>query len=141
MSYKAKKEVYYVDGGCKGNQQLNYAKREMVSVVLNENGGLLSEEWASGYGSNNMAELIAIRDAMKCAVGRGVKKLNIRTDSKVAESWVSGGRVGKDVQNKEALLSLLEEINGFRKDIELRIIWIPREHNLAGWYIEEGHNL
>ena len=51
------------DGGCVGNEQRDVSGRRMVMVVTDSAGTLLVEREAPG-GSNNIAELAAVSDAL-----------------------------------------------------------------------------
>jgi ribonuclease HI len=61
----------YIDGGCTHNNQKDATKREMIFVVLSEDEIVLVEGYASG-GSNNIAELLAVRAALAWAKTNGI---------------------------------------------------------------------
>src|SRR5260370_16905287 len=65
------KTILYTDGGCSGNDQPDLSKRKMVAVVSDEHGTVLIEKHEQG-GSNNIAELIAVKEALLCC---GVNKI------------------------------------------------------------------
>lgn len=132
--------VLYVDGGCSGNGQLDLAKRRMVAVVTDDQGGLLHEQTQAG-GSNNIAELIAVRNALIWARDHANGPVEVRTDSKNNLSWVLGRKVGKRLNDRKAVESLRTEIGTLRLEVALRLVWVPREQNLAGHYIEAQYGL
>ena len=127
--------ILYTDGGCSGNDQLDMSKRTMVVVVAAEDGSLISERSEPG-GSNNIAELMAVRDALKWAYNHGVSTVEIRTDSKNNESWVLGKKIGKHINDRAAVLRLRAEIDSFRAHISMLLVWVPRDDNRAGHIIE-----
>lgn len=127
--------ILYTDGGCSGNDQLDMTKRRMVSVVAAEDGLLLSEQSEPG-GSNNIAELMAVRDALKWAYSHGIAAVEIRTDSRNNLSWVLGKKIGKHINDRAAVLRLRAEIDAFRAHINLLLTWVSRDDNRAGHIIE-----
>ncbi len=130
----------YVDGGCSGNDQLDLAKRKMVSVVTDSYGGLLKERIETG-GSNNIAELLAVYDALEWCHAHKVLAVEVMTDSRNNLSWVFGKKVGKHINDRERVLSLKRDIELLRQTIALTLTWLPRDENLAGHYIESRYGL
>ena len=131
---KLTKTILYADGGCSGNDQLDVSKREMIAVVTDATGAVLVEKWQHG-GSNNIAELWAVQEALRWAVENGCDALEVRTDSKNNFAWVAG-RIGKKLNDRNAVLGLYQTITRLREDFHLDLVWVPRESNLAGHYIE-----
>ena len=127
--------VLYTDGGCSGNDQPDMSKRKMVMVVASEDGTLISERSEAG-GSNNIAELMAVRDALKWAVEQRFEAIEIRSDSRNNVSWVLGKKVGKNINDRARVLSLKAEIDVLMAQVRLYLIWVPREENKAGHIIE-----
>lgn len=125
----------YVDGGCEGNEQRDITKRRMVMVVTDSVGVVLSEETANG-GSNNIAELCAVRNALQWCVDHDVTIAEVLTDSRNNLSWVNGHKVGKAINDRGTVLRLKDEIGELRTRVALTLLWIPREGNKAGHYIE-----
>lgn len=133
--------VLYIDGGCSGNGQPDLSKRRMVSVVTDEAGVVLSESFAVG-GSNNIAELIAVRDAIRWCGMKGIHEAHVMTDSQNNLSWTFGTKVGKDINDRQTVLAIKSEITAaFVAGFDLVLTWVPRENNLAGHYIERVHAL
>ena len=127
--------VLYVDGGCSGNGQRDLSKRQMVSVVTDEHGEVLSEKIESG-GSNNIAELIAVRDALRLATSAGIETLHVLTDSRNNLSWTFGRKVGTGINDRARVVALKAEIAQLQTRLEFSMEWVPRERNIAGHYIE-----
>ena len=110
----------------------------MVMVVTDAEGRVLSETKCAG-GSNNIAELCAVRDALRWCVDHGVEAVEIRTDSRNSFSWIFGTKVGKQVNDRNAVFALKDEISQLRWDVRLTLVWVGREANLAGHYIEQKY--
>lgn len=125
----------YVDGGCEGNDQPDVSKRRMVMVVTDAEGRVLSEQTADG-GSNNIAELYAVRNALQWCVDSGVTQVEVLTDSRNNLSWVNGSKVGKAINDRARVLMLRDDIGQLRTRVALTLLWISRETNKAGHYIE-----
>lgn len=132
--------ILYTDGGCSGNDQKDMTKRSMVMVVAAEDGKLISERKQSG-GSNNIAELMALADALEWSVGNGLESVEVRTDSRNNLSWALGGKVGKQVNDRAAVLGLQDHIRRLRALVKLSLVWVPREENKAGHIIEGKYGL
>ncbi len=95
---------------------------------------VLVEKWRHA-GSNNIAELWAVHEALTWAVEHGHDAIEIRTDSTNKFAWVAG-RIGKKLNDRAAVLDLYETIRRLREQVRLELVWVPREENLAGHYIE-----
>lgn len=131
--------IIYVDGGCHGNGQRNMAKRRMVAVVTDASGTVLFEGTAKG-GSNNIAELWAVCEALKWSVNHQVQNLELRTDSRNNFSWVLGKRVGLAINDRDSVLRLKQEINTLKAQLpHFQLVWVPRNKNVAGHYIERQY--
>jgi len=132
--------VVYTDGGCSANGQLDMTKRRMVVVVANDAGSVLVHREDEG-GSNNIAELWAVAEALEWAATQPAQPLEIRTDSKNNFSWTFGRTLGKDINDRAAVEALQARIAEARKHVVFRLVWVPREENLAGHVIEERYGL
>jgi ribonuclease HI len=133
------KNVLNTDGGCLNNDQLDVSKRTMIAVVSDSTGAVLVERWQDGW-SSNIAELLAVREALAWAELHGWNGIEVRTDSRNNFAWVAG-RIGKKLNDRSAVLDLYETINRLRQKIQLELVWIPRAENLAGQYIEQTFGL
>jgi len=133
------KTILYTDGGCSGNDQPDATKREMIAVVSDSAGNVLVEAQAHA-GSNNIAELLAIKEALVWATERGCQAIEIRTDSRNNLAWVAG-RIGNRLNDRGAVLDLYNSINRLRERVQVDLIWIPHAVDLAGQYIETRYGL
>jgi len=134
------KTILYTDGGCSGNDQPDISKRQMIAVVSDSNGNILVETQVHNGGSNNIAELLAVKEALVWATERGYEAIEIRTDSRNNLAWVAG-RIGNKLNDRGAVLDLYETINRLRERVQVDLVWIPRDSNLAGQYIEAKYGL
>jgi ribonuclease HI len=130
----------YVDGGCTGNQQPDLAKRKMVAVVANVQGSVVREYTQSG-GSNNIAELLAIYEALSWCVANKIPAVRIYTDSRNNLAWVLGRKLGKKLNDRASVVTLKSRIDRLRESVTLSLVWIPREENKAGHVIEQRYGL
>jgi ribonuclease HI len=134
------KTILYTDGGCSGNEQRDLSKRNMIAAVTDEHGTILIDRHQEG-GSNNIAELLAIKEALEWCVANKIGDVEIRTDSTNNLAWVLGKKVGKKINDRDAVLALKTSIDACRSQLNLSLKWIPREHNLAGHYVEQKYQL
>ena len=132
--------ILHTDGGCSGNGQLDITKRKMVMVVTDLCGNVLIEKEEDG-GSNNIAELIAVREALNWCIKNGYKEVEIITDSKNTMSWVWNKKVGKKINDRERVMDIKSVIDEYLKEIKLSLQWKPREENWAGIHIENKYSL
>lgn len=129
----------FIDGGCSNNNQMNQNLRKMVSVVSDEKGKILVEKESQG-GSNNIAEFIALKEAMLYCAKNNIKNVQIITDSRNNTCWFR--RLKRKKQNDfERVSDIKKEIDVLKQIVEVNLIWRPREENLAGQYIENKFNL
>jgi ribonuclease HI len=149
LDRKFKKEKYmnqnlirtiYIDGGCSGNSRKDYSKRKMISVVCDSSNIILSEEEVNNGGSNNIAEFLALKDALKWCIQNKIKEIRIITDSKNTTYWFKKLKKGKQ-NNYKLVLQIRKEIMKLKKQVKVNLEWQPRETNLAGIYIENKYKL
>lgn len=135
------KIILYTDGGCSGNDQLDLSKRKMISVVANLAGDVLIDKHQQG-GSNNIAELQAVKEALLWSINNNYSEVEIRTDSRNNFSWVFGKKVGKHINDRSSVLFLKTAIFAARSTLkDFKMTWVPREANVAGFYIEQKYQL
>lgn len=132
--------ILYVDGGCSASNQKDMSKRNMIAVVTDDRGQVLIEKLQSG-GSNNIAELMAVKEALLWCFVHGVYEVELMTDSRNNLAWVKSLKVGDHVNDKSAVQVLQTAIRALKKDVKFKLIWIPRDENLAGHYIESKYYL
>jgi hypothetical protein len=88
------KKVYctvFTDGGCSNNNQPELFKRHMRAVVLAEWDGRILADIQQRGGSNNIAEFMAVEQALLWAKLYGYTQLEIRTDSRNNLAWPLAG--------------------------------------------------
>jgi ribonuclease HI len=132
--------VFYIDGGCSANGQRDMSRRSMVMVVTDQTGTVLCERHEDG-GSNNIAELKAAVAAIAWARAHGIPAAEIRSDSKVCIGWINRMRPGREMNDREAVVRLLNDAAKLRATVKARFVWVPRSRNLAGHYIERKYHL
>lgn len=132
--------ILYADGGCMGNEQRDCSKRKMFAVVCNDQGHILIDKHQEG-GSNNVAELLAVKEALLWCVENKIGDVEIRTDTRNNLAWVGGKTVGKMLNDRDTVLNLKAAIDACQSNINLTLTWIPREQNLAGHYIQRNYQL
>lgn len=118
----------YIDGSSK-DDVAKYAYR-----VYNGENLIERQEGFAGYGSNNLAEYVALIKAFRFLQQRRLgSKVVIRSDSQLLINQMSGRwkvRGGVYIKAYEEAIRLLKEL----KEIGLDIVfeWVPRKVNLAG---------
>lgn len=127
--------ILYTDGSCVGNSEKDYDSRTIAYAVSDSQGKILIEKKENG-GSNNIAELKAIVEALLWAKKNKIGEVEIRTDSKIAINWIYAKKFGKHLNNKELVIGIRRLIDDVRGKIKVNFIWAPREINLAGHYFE-----
>ena len=92
--------------------------------------------------SNNIAELIAVKEALLYAVVNKYRRVELRTDSRNNLAWVFGTKVRKQINDRNAVLVLKTEIEAARSMLDdFKMFWVPRGENVAGHYIEDKYGL
>lgn len=147
---------FYIDGGCSNNGQKDQSKRQMVYVVTSEEGDILvDKKHPSLGGSNNIAELLACKEAVDYAYEHGIEDVEIVTDSSNTIAWVTGKGKFKNVNNPLMTKYIYGEIkkrlappknqtlpsldDSFK--VSLTFTQVPREQNKAGHHIENTYGL
>lgn len=153
-------KVIYVDGSCRNNQALDQSQRKMATCFVDDQIinhaefriSLPKQEIKLPSGtrvvgqSNNIAELLAILEAMRYAIDRtidretfkvGYKELLIKTDSQTAYWWITRGNVKNNINDPEYVHYLLGRINKMKPWFDkFEIEVVPREINKAGIALE-----
>jgi hypothetical protein len=81
----------------------------------------------------NPRRSLQVRMTISCG---GISELDVYLDSRNTISWITKGRCNSKVNDPVAVANLLLAIAGLTREIILTLNWIPRDHNLAGIYIE-----
>lgn len=137
----------YTDGGCSGNWQQDYSKRNMVWVATDQFGDVLVDEKEERGGSNNIAELLAVRDVVRYAVQNLYEVVCITSDSANTVAWFNSAmlsgrpKVGKHINDPLRTEGIITEVIELSKKIQIFMRWRPREENLAGHVIENRYKL
>jgi len=130
----------FTDGGCSNQMDPDHSKRVMRIVVTDEDGTVLVDKTKTG-GSNNVAELWAVTEALlyvkNCEIPANQKIADVFTDSTNTLAWIDG-RVGDNINDKKAVSHLLIAVNRLREKAKLRVTWIPRKKNVAGIFMERN---
>lgn len=126
----AENKVYFSDAGTAGNG--NFGHQKTIIVVTDAKGKVLIEDWV-GDKTNNEGELIGITRAARLAKPEST----IYSDSKLAVNWITLKSTTKIERLKPTIYDAVFAVQA-RK---INLVWIPREQNLAGHYIEEKHSL
>lgn len=127
--------VVYVDGGCVGNQQRDMSVRIMRAVVTDDCGQVRCDSTLRG-GSNNIAELWALVEALAWLAQQGHRRALIRTDSRNLLAWaIRPPRAG--VNDRQAVLDLQVQLARWSSAVSYRLEWVPRAENKAGIYLEK----
>ena len=127
-------KLLHADGACLGNEQRDASQRIMRAVVSDGRGTILVSV-TQPRGSNNIAELWAVELALQWAKDSGHKTVKVKTDSTNTLAWLDG-RIGKKMNDRNAVLKIWYRINVLRRDVKLTLAWIPRDENLAGMILE-----
>ena len=130
----------FTDGGCTNQMDPDHSKRVMRIVVTDENGTVLVNKIKTG-GSNNVAELWAVTEALlyvkNCELPANQKIADVFTDSTNTLAWIDG-RVGDNINDKKAVSHLLTAVYRLREKVNLTVTWIPRKKNVAGIFMERN---
>src|SRR5689334_20672221 len=113
--------VAYVDGGSRGNPGPSG-----IGVVIDGSatGPIRIAKWI-GYQDNNVAEYVALFEALQCAVNLKASALHVYSDSEVIVRQMRGEYVCKS----RRLYSLHWVCRQLALLLEFSISHIPREHN------------
>jgi ribonuclease HI len=106
----------------------------MRAVVTDEEGHVVAE-WCGTGGTNNIAELHAVQMALTWAGQNGISEVEVRTDSRNNLSWILKP-LGDGVAGRKDVLAIRSKIDSLREQMALTLVWVPRETNLAGIYLD-----
>lgn len=125
----------FTDGGCTDPTVKNCPNRIMRCVVTDVAGMVLVDKRQEN-GTNNVAELWAICEALVYAKACGVPAIEIYSDSKTALAWIKNGKA--KTTHQPAVSNLLLAVSNLRQNVKMTTTWIPRGQNVAGIYIESS---
>jgi len=112
-----------VDGGSRGNP----GAAAWAVAVLDDGGAYVEgHAGALGHATNNVAEYHGLLEALKLAVERGAREVEIRADSELIVRQMQGSyRV-----RHPALIPLYREAQRLARSFDaFRIVHVPREQN------------
>lgn len=119
--------IIYFDGGCNPNPGM----METCYVV---NGKEVYDRRNFGIGTNNVAEWSALIDALLHCEENGYTNVTIYGDSKLVVNQAMGTwKIKKDEFNL-----FKSEADRIRSKVKANIVYVPRDKNLAGIYLEHG---
>ena len=118
-------EVYtiHTDGASKGNPG-----PASVGYIISDAGGkeIYTNAMTIGEGTNNMAEYVGVIFGLKSAIGLGIKRIHVYSDSELVVKQVNG----KYKVSNEEMKVCHEEVKQLCRELsEHEIHWIPRHEN------------
>jgi len=113
--------IAYIDGGSRGNPGSSG-----VGVVIegSESGRITIGKWI-GRQDNNVAEYVALLEALQCALSLKARRLHVYSDSQVVVRQMTGQYRCRS----ERLYSLNWVCRKLSRSIDFTISYIPRENN------------
>jgi ribonuclease HI len=119
--FKMSELVAYVDGGSLGNPGPSG-----IGVVIDgcESGPIRIAKWI-GHQDNNVAEYVALMEALQCAVSLKAKALHVYSDSEVVVRQMSGQYTCRSSR----LYSLHWTCRKLARTLKFSISHVPRESN------------
>jgi len=112
--------VAYVDGGSLGNPGPSG-----IGVVLDGSGGKIRIAKWIGHQDNNVAEYVALLEALQCALTLKAKKLHVYSDSEVVVRQMTGQYSCRSPR----LYSLHWICHKLARSFDFSISHVRREHN------------
>ncbi|MFC2015032.1 ribonuclease HI family protein [Chloroflexota bacterium] len=120
---KLNKAIIHTDGGAVPNP----GPAAIGATIKNEQGELLASiSEAIGYATNNQAEYRALIAALEKAIGLGINRADIRSDSELVVRQINGKYRVKNASLKplyQQVKQLQSQLTGFS------IVHVPREQN------------
>jgi ribonuclease HI len=115
------KLIAYVDGGSRGNPGSSG-----IGVVIegSAEGPIRIAKWI-GYQDNNVAEYVALFEALQCALGLKATSLHVYSDSEVMVRQMRGEYTCRSTR----LYSLHWVCRKLARSLDFSISYIPREDN------------
>jgi ribonuclease HI len=113
--------VAYVDGGSQGNPGPSGIG---VLIEGSANGTIRIQKWI-GHQDNNVAEYVALLEALQCALDLNAKALHVFSDSEIVVKQMRGEYTCRSPR----LYSLHWICRKLARSLEFSISHIRREHN------------
>ena len=113
--------VAYVDGGCHGSP----GPSGIGVVIENSDGEIIRIAKWIGHQDNNVAEYVALLEALQHALEVKAKALHVFSDSELVVKQMKGEYECRSPR----LYSLNWTCRKLARALDFRIVHIPREHN------------
>jgi ribonuclease HI len=113
--------IAYVDGGSHGNP----GPAGIGVVIEGASGGCIRIAKWIGWQDNNVAEYLALMEALQCAVALRAKRLHVYSDSEVVVRQMKGEYACRSPR----LYSLNWMCRKLARSLHFSITHLPREHN------------
>ena len=113
--------VAYVDGGSLGNP----GPAGIGVVIEGAENGTIKIEKSVGRQDNNVAEYLALLEALQCAVELGAKTFHVFSDSEVVVKQMTGEYTCRSIQ----LYSLNWTCRKLARSLDFSISHVTRENN------------
>jgi len=120
---------FFADAGVKHNG--NWGGKQQARIAVHDGQGIVVDEVIGDY-TSNQAEILAIRKGLELLEAEGGGTLY--SDSQIAVNLVNRRWRGKNPVLK--LLTAGTIVPG-----NCEVVWVPREINLAGHYIEAVYSV
>jgi len=104
-------------------------------MVVTDSAGRVLQQGHQQGGTNNIAEFLALRMALRYAVESSLREIRIVTDSRNNLAWFKRNP-GKSITDHAFVLGIKEDIEKLKTRLEIDLCWARREDNLAGQYLE-----
>ena len=113
----------------------------MIAVVTDDQGVVLIDKHQIG-GSNNVAELIAVKEALFWCRENNISEVEIRTDSMNNFAWTRVKHLHKKkrISDRDLVNSLKDDIKSVKGIVNFILVWVSRDDNLAGHFIEKTYS-
>jgi len=121
----------YTDGASKGNHDKNIINQSYICIIVPDFGINIIE--TRKYLTNNEAEWEAFLEALKLARANKWEKIKVYSDSKLVVEQYNENWQCKD--NK--MMGYYIASKSIGEFIDVEIVWIPRDKNLAGIKLEQ----
>ena len=106
---------FYTDGACPGNQRVGECRQMGAGIVGVSDGRERDAPLPLGPGTNQKAELLAVREALLKVRDRPSTEVTIYTDSQYAIGCLTGGwKVKANSEIVASILPLIRECAAFR---------------------------
>lgn len=121
--------IFYTDGSTLNNGQFG---KQISRVCVTSGEGKLLVDHMIGDKTNIEAEAFAILAALKRVDKEGIKNAEIRTDSRFWQRAVDARWGLKETR----LFPLRDKLYEMFDKTKASVLWVPREQNPAGQYLE-----